>query len=75
MINKAEAEEQAKLAQNKLCKGVNHKASVEIAAVEVTKKLGDKARCKFCGRTGYGKNRDTKARKKLCPAVGNNCFK
>ena len=32
------------------------------------KKLGDKARCKFCGRTGHGKNPDTKARKKSCPA-------
>ena len=49
MINKAEAEEQAKLAQNKLCKGVNHKASVEIAAVEVDKKLSDNTKCKEVG--------------------------
>ena len=38
-INKAEAEEQAKLAQSKLSKGVKHEASVEIAAVEVNRFL------------------------------------
>ena len=44
VINKAEAEEQSNLAQSKLSKGVKHEASVEIAAVEVDRKLCDKAK-------------------------------
>ena len=59
VINKAEAEEQSNLAQSKLSKGVKHKAMVEIATLEVDKKLGDKARCTFCGRAGHGTNLDT----------------
>ena len=47
-----------------MSKGIKHKASVVIAAVELDKKLGDKVKCKFCGRRGHGQNPDTKARKK-----------
>ena len=60
VINKAEAEEQAKLAQSKLSKGVK----LKIAAVEVDKKFGDKLKCKFGWRTGHIKNPETKAIKK-----------
>ena len=43
--------------------------------MKVDKKLDDNARCKYCGRTGHGRNPDAKARKKLCPAFEQSCFR
>ena len=37
--------------------------------------MDDKAKCKCCGRRGHGKNPDTKARKKSCPAIEKTFFK
>ena len=65
VLTKAEAEEQAKLAQSKLAKGLKE-AMAEVPVVEVDKtKLGDsKQRCKYCDRVGHGNNPDEKTRKK-----------
>ena len=71
VITKAGAEEQAKLAQSKLAKGMK-KVAAEVSVVEIDKaKPGDsKQKCKFCNRIGHGKNPDEKTRKKLCKAFG-----
>ena len=76
VITKAESEEQAKLAQSKLAKGMKE-AVAEVSVVEVDKaKPGiSKQKCKFCNRIGHGKNPDEKTRKKLCKAFGKTCFK
>ena len=77
VITKAEAEEQAKLAQSKLIKGMKQEAIAEVSVVEIDKaKLGNsKKKCKFCNRTGHGKNPDEQTRKKLCKAFGQTCYK
>ena len=76
VLTKAEAEEQAKLAQSKLAKGMKE-AVAEVSVVEVDKaKPGEsKQRCQYCNRIGHEKNPDEKTRKKLCKAFGLTCFK
>ena len=76
VLTKAEAEEQAKLAQSKLAKGMKE-AVAEVSVVEVDKaKPGEsKQRCQYCNRVGHEKNPDEKTRKKLCKAFGLTCFK
>ena len=68
VITKAEAEEQAKMAQDKLTKGIKHEDLAKVLAVEVDKgKLGaPKKKCNCCNRTGHGRNPDEQTRKKLC---------
>lgn len=76
VIAKAEAEEQATLAQNKLvARSIKQEAAVEVSSLASDKggEKGDK--CRFCDRSGHGKNPDTKTRKKSCPAFGKSCFK
>ena len=77
VMTKAEAEEQAKVAQSKLPKqGVKHEAWVKVSAAEDDKKGGEKAKnCSFCGRQGHGTNPDTSTRKKACPAFEKTCYK
>ena len=76
VITKAEVEEQAKLAQSKLAKGVKESVA-EVSGVEVDKDKpgGSKKKCKFCNKTGHGKNPEEKTRKKLCRAFGQTCFR
>ena len=64
VITKAEAEEQAKLAQSKLIKGMKQEAIAEVPVVDIDKaKLGNsKKKCTFCNRTGHGKNPDDQTR-------------
>ena len=70
VITKARAEEQDEMAQNKLVKGMKQEDRAEVSAVEIDKsKLGNpKRKCKYCGRTGHGRNPVEKTRKKLCKA-------
>ena len=77
VITKAEAEEQAKMAQDKLTKGIKHEDLADVSAVEVDKaKLGDpKKKCKYCGRTGQGRDPNEQTRKDLCKAYGKTCYK
>ena len=77
VITKAEAEEQAKMAQDKLTKGVKHEDLAKVLAVEVDKgKLGvPKKKCNYCNRTGHGRNPDEQTRKKLWKAYGKTCYK
>ena len=77
VITKAEAEEQAKLAQSKLIKGMKQEAIAEVSVVEIDKaKMGNSMKkCKFCNRTGHGRIPDEQTRKKLCKAFGQTCYK
>ena len=76
MLAKAEAEEQAKLAQSKLAKGMKE-AMAEVSAVDVDKAKPGKSRprCKYCNGVGHGSIPDEITRKKQCKAFGMTCFK
>ena len=77
VITKAEAEEQAKMVQDKLIKGMKHEDLAEVSAVEVDKgRQGiPKKKYKYCDRVGHGRNPDEQTRKKLCKAYGKTCYK
>ena len=64
------------MAQSKLAKGVKESVA-EVSGVEVDKDKpgGSKQKCKFCNKTGHGKNPEEKTRKKLCRAFGQTCFR
>ena len=75
VIMKAEAEEQSKMVQDKLINGMKHEDLAEVSAVEVYKgKLGNiKKKCKYCDRTGHGRNPDEQKKTTLCKAYAKTC--
>ena len=75
VIIKAEAEEQAKLAQNKLTRGIKQEAMAEVSVVEAETSGASKKKCKFCGWSGHGRSPDEPTRKKSCKAYGQTCYK
>ena len=77
VITKAEAEEQAKLTQDRLSKGLKPEVIAEVSIVDVDKAKQEKSKkkCRFCNRIGHGRNPDEQTRKKLCKAFGQVCFK
>ena len=64
-FGKAEAEEQVKLVQEKLSKGMTQEVVAAVSAIEIDKaKLRiPKKKCKFCNRTGHRSSPDKKTRK------------
>ena len=73
VITKAEAKEQAKLAQSKLAKGMKEAvAEVSVVEVDKAKPRKSKQRGQYCNRVGHP---DEKTRKQLCKAFGQTCFK
>ena len=77
VVNKAEAEEQARLTQTKIAKPEAAPANANVAGVGVESKLAvdTQTRCKFCSQPGHGGNPEYKVRKAQCPAWGKNCLK
>ena len=77
VITKAKAEEQAKMAQDRLIKGMKQKELAEVSVVEVDMgKLGKlKKKSKYCDRTVHGRNPDEQTMKNLCKAYGKACYK
>ena len=58
------------MVQDKLINGMKHEDLAEVSAVEVYKgKLGNiKKKCKYCDRTGHGRNPDEQKKTTLCKA-------
>ena len=77
VITKAEAEEQAKLTQDKLSNGMKLETVAEVSGVDTEK--GQRGalvkKCKYCNKTGHGRNPDERTRKKSCKAFGKVCYK
>ena len=65
VITKAEAEEQAKLTQDKLSKGMKLETVAEVSKVDTEKgqQVNSSKKCKFCNKTGHGRNPDERTRR------------
>ena len=71
-VQYVEAKESGKRSATKLSQNCQA-ASSKRSQYQKSKRIDQKIKCAYCGKTGHGRNSPLKARKNKCPAYGKTC--